>query len=71
MVIDAVINKYSFHLPLYRQSLILERESGLRLSREQRVGTGQISEAGVLYTTLLSVVLCSLLHAHEVPGRQG
>ena len=33
MVIDAVINKYSFHLPLYRQSVILERESGLHLSR--------------------------------------
>ena len=33
VVIDAVINKYSFHLPLYRQSVILERESGLHLSR--------------------------------------
>ena len=25
--------KYSFYLPLYRQSVILERESGLHLSR--------------------------------------
>jgi len=33
VVIDAVINKYSFHLPLYRQSVILERESGLHLCR--------------------------------------
>jgi transposase len=33
VVIDAVINKYSFYLPLYRQSVILERESGLHLSR--------------------------------------
>ena len=37
----------------------------------QRVGTGQISEAGVCSTTLLSFVLCNLLHAHEVPARQG
>ena len=37
----------------------------------QRVGTGQISEAGVSSTTLLSFVLYSLLHAHEVPAHQG
>ena len=38
---------------------------------KQRVGTGQISEAGVSSTTLLSFVVYSLLHAHEVPARQG
>jgi len=36
-----------------------------------QVGTGQISEAGVSSTTLLSFVLYNLLHAHEVPTRQG
>jgi transposase len=33
VVIDAVIAKYSDHLPLYRQSAILERETGLEISR--------------------------------------
>jgi transposase len=33
VVIDTLINKHSFHLPLYRQSAILERESGLHISR--------------------------------------
>jgi transposase len=33
VVIDTVVNKYADYLPLYRQSVILERESGLELSR--------------------------------------
>jgi transposase len=33
IVIDTVINKYCNHLPLYRQSAILERDTGLELSR--------------------------------------
>lgn len=33
VVIDTVISKYSDHLPLYRQSLMLERETGLEISR--------------------------------------
>ena len=33
MVIDAVVSKYCDHLPLYRQSAILERDTGLELSR--------------------------------------
>jgi len=33
VVIDAVVRKYSDHLPLYRQSVILERETGLQISR--------------------------------------
>jgi transposase len=33
VVIDTVISKYSDHLPLYRQSVILERETGLEISR--------------------------------------
>jgi transposase len=33
VVIDAVVAKYSDHLPLYRQSAILERETGLEISR--------------------------------------
>jgi transposase len=33
VVIDTVISKYSDHLPLYRQSVMLERETGLEISR--------------------------------------
>ncbi|MDZ4063154.1 MAG: IS66 family transposase [Coriobacteriia bacterium] len=33
VVIDTVVGKYCDHLPLYRQSAILEREAGLEISR--------------------------------------
>jgi transposase len=33
VIIDTIVNKYCAHLPLFRQSAILERETGLRLSR--------------------------------------
>jgi transposase len=32
VVIDTVISKYSDHLPLYRQSVMLERETGLEIA---------------------------------------
>jgi transposase len=33
VVIDTVVSKYADHLPIYRQSAILERETGIELSR--------------------------------------
>jgi transposase len=33
VVIDTVVNKYADHLPIYRQSAILEREAGIQISR--------------------------------------
>jgi transposase len=33
VVVDVLIKKYGDHLPLYRQSMILEREAGIDLSR--------------------------------------
>lgn len=33
VVIDTVISKYSDHLPLYRQSVMLERETGVEIGR--------------------------------------
>jgi transposase len=33
VVIDTVVSKYSDHLPLYRQSVILAREAGIEISR--------------------------------------
>jgi transposase len=32
-VVDTVVSKYADHVPLYRQSAILERETGIELSR--------------------------------------
>jgi len=32
-IIDTVVNKYCDHLPLFRQSVMLERETGLEISR--------------------------------------
>ena len=33
VVIDTVVSKYADHVPLYRQSAILKRETGIDLSR--------------------------------------
>src|ERR1700736_2608827 len=33
VVIDTVVSKYADHQPLYRQSAILERETGIEVSR--------------------------------------
>lgn len=33
VIVDTVVAKYSDHLPLYRQSAILERETGIEISR--------------------------------------
>jgi transposase len=33
VVIDTVVSKYADHVPIYRQSVILERETGIELSR--------------------------------------
>ena len=33
VVIDTIVNKYSDHLPLYRQSAILARDTGVSISR--------------------------------------
>ena len=50
VVIDTVVAKYSDHLPLYRQSAILEREAGLEISRATLdgwvMGVGEITPPG-------------------------
>jgi transposase len=38
VIIDAVVNKYADHQPLYRQSAILERDTGVELSRATLCG---------------------------------
>ena len=48
VVIDTLVSKYSDHLPLYRQSVILERDAGVSISRATMDGW-VMSVAGCLY----------------------
>ena len=70
VVIDTVVSKYSDHLPLYRQSAMLERETGLEISRAtmdgwvMRVGELLIPVAGAMRGELLGG---SYIQADETP----
>lgn len=60
LVVDAVVAKYCDHLPLYRQSAILLRETGLEISRAtldgwvMRVGEMLLPIAGAMGREVLS-----------------
>ena len=70
IVIDTVVSKYADHCPLYRQSAILERDSGVELSRQtldgwvMRVGELLVPLAEALRHELLGG---SYLQADETP----
>lgn len=70
VVIDTVISKYSDHLPLYRQSAMLERETGVEISRAtldgwvMRVGELLIPVVGAMGREL---VCGSYIQADETP----
>lgn len=53
MVIDTVIRKYCDHLPLYRQSVILDRESGVDISRATL--DGWVMQVGELLRPLVGL----------------
>jgi transposase len=38
LIIETIVNKYADHVPLYRQSAILERDTGVELSRATLCG---------------------------------
>jgi transposase len=65
VVIDTVVAKYSDYLPLYRQSAILERETGLELSRATL--DGWVMRAGELLIPIVGAMreelLGGLLHS--------
>lgn len=44
LMIDTVVNKSCDHLPLFRQSVVLERETGLEISRVTLCGWGVVNE---------------------------
>ena len=59
VVIDTVIAKYCDHLPLYRQSVMLERETGLEISRATL--DGWVMTVGQLLIPLVAVMRKELL----------
>jgi transposase len=70
IVIDTILAKYSAHLPLYRQSALLERDCGLEITRAtmdgwvMRVGELLMPIAGAMRKDLLAG---SYLQADETP----
>ncbi len=70
VVIDTVIRKYCDHLPLYRQSVILDREAGVEISRATL--DGWVMQVGEMLRPLVGVmgrelVQGSYLQADETP----
>jgi transposase len=70
VVIDTVVAKYSDHLPLYRQSVMLERETGLDISRATL--DGWVMRVGELLAPIVAVmgrelVSGSYIQADETP----
>jgi transposase len=59
VVIDTVVAKYSDHLPLYRQSVILEREAGVEISRATM--DGWVMRVGELLIPIAEAVRRELL----------
>jgi len=59
VVIDTVLNKYVAHLPLYRQSALLERDSGVEISRATMCGW--VMRVGELLAPLISCMKKELL----------
>jgi transposase len=59
VVIDTVVAKYSDHVPLYRQSAILERETGIVISRATM--DGWVMRVGELVTPVAAAIGRELL----------
>jgi transposase len=59
VIIDTVVSKYADHLPLYRQSAILKRETGLEISRATL--NGWVMRVGDLAVTIVSAMRQELL----------
>lgn len=70
VVIDTLIRKYCDHLPLYRQSVILDREAGVEISRATL--DGWVMQVGEMLRPVVAVmsrelVQGSYLQADETP----
>ena len=54
IVIDTVVSKYCDHLPLYRQSVILERDAGVSISRATM--DGWVMQVGATLTPVAAAI---------------
>jgi transposase len=59
VVVETVVAKYSDHLPLYRQAVILERDAGLEISRATL--DGWVMRVGELAESVVAVMRQDLL----------
>lgn len=59
MIVDVLVKKYGDHLPAYRQSMSLERDAGIDLSRKTLIGV--IMRSGELLETLMPELKTNLL----------
>jgi transposase len=64
VVIDTVVQKYCDHLPLYRQSAILERDTGLELSRATL--DGWVLRVGELLIPVTSAMRLELINGSYI-----
>ncbi|MGH9817338.1 MAG: IS66 family transposase [Candidatus Acidiferrales bacterium] len=64
VVIDTLVAKYSDHLPLYRQSAILERETGVEISRATL--DGWVMRVGELLIPLVEAMRGELLRGNYI-----
>jgi len=64
VVVDTVISKYCDHLPLYRQSVILKRETGVELSRVTL--DGWVMQVGQLLIPVVQVMRNELLRGSYI-----
>jgi transposase len=64
VVIDTVVQKYCDHLPLYRQSAILKRDTGLELSRATL--DGWVLKVGELLVPVVSAMRRELIGARYI-----
>jgi len=64
VIIDTVVSKYADHLPIYRQSAILEREAGIELSRATM--DGWVMRVGELLTPVVAAMRRKLLEGDYI-----
>lgn len=59
IIIDTIVNKYTAHLPLYRQSALLERDCGIEISRATMCGW--VMTVGEMLTPVVTAMRKHLL----------
>lgn len=64
VIIDTVVSKYADHVPIYRQSAILERETGIELSRATM--NGWVMRVGELLSPIVAAMGRELLEGDYI-----